>query len=71
LLHDQATFWTGFGYLILYNLVFVLPLAVILLIASNQNLLGKVQNWQKRERHRERLIAGVIMVALGIFIFLV
>ena len=71
LLHDQATFWTGFGYLILYNLVFVLPLAVILLIASNQNLLGKVQEWQKRERHRERLIAGAIMIALGIFIFLI
>ncbi len=71
LLHDQATFWTGFGYLILYNLVFVLPLVVILFIASNQNLLGKVQEWQKRERHKERLIAGAIMIVLGIFIFLI
>ncbi|MBI2003722.1 MAG: hypothetical protein HYS78_01970 [Parcubacteria group bacterium] len=69
LLHDNATFFKGFNYLLLYNLIFVLPLAVILMIASNQSVLEKVQEWQKQERKRERLIAGLAMVALGLVIF--
>src|SRR3989344_4078708 len=35
LLYDQGTYLTGVGYLLLYNLVFVLPLIVMLLIASD------------------------------------
>ena len=70
LLHDQATFFTGFGYLILYNLLFVLPLVVVLFIASDKKLVEKVQAWQKVQKGKERLIAGILMVALGIIIFL-
>lgn len=70
LLHDTATYLTGFGYLLLYNLIFVLPLIVILLIASNQNLLVKVQEWQRQERKEMRLGAGVAMIVLGLIIFL-
>ena len=70
LLHDQATFSVGLEYLILYNLVFVLPLVVIPLIASNQTLLGKVQEWKKAETRKMRLWGGIIMVLLGFSIFL-
>jgi cytochrome c-type biogenesis protein len=69
LLHDQATYVGGFGYLILYNVIFVLPLAIILLIASNKGLLGKVQAWQQSEKGQMRFISGLVMVALGVFIF--
>lgn len=69
LLHDQGTFWSGFGYLILYNLIFVAPLVVILFIASDAKVLNKVQEWQKAERTQERLIGGVLMVVLGVIIF--
>ncbi|MDO8430108.1 MAG: cytochrome c biogenesis protein CcdA [bacterium] len=69
LLHDQATFSAGLGYLILYNLIFVLPLIVILLIAGDQTLLGKVQEWKKAETKQMRLWGGVIMVLLGLLIF--
>ena len=71
LLHDQATFFKGFNYLLLYNLIFVLPLAVILMIASNESVLTKVQEWQKQERKKERLFAGLAMVVLGLIIFLI
>src|SRR3990167_7331103 len=47
LLHDSSTYLTGLGYLVLYNLMFVLPLVVILAIASDKALLGKVQSWQR------------------------
>ena len=70
LLHDQATFWNGLGYLALYNLIFVLPLAVILGIASNPILLNKVQNWRKAESKKLNLISGLVMTLLGIIIFL-
>ncbi|KKU73379.1 MAG: hypothetical protein UX98_C0008G0045 [Parcubacteria group bacterium GW2011_GWA2_47_26] len=70
LLHDKANFIRGLGYLILYNLIFILPLVVILLIASDRGLLEKVQAWQQKERKGMRIWGGVAMIALGIIIFL-
>lgn len=70
LLHDQATYLNGLGYLLLYNAIFVLPLAIILLISSNAALLEKVKSWQQKESSLMRLGGGIAMVALGIVIFL-
>ena len=69
LLHDQATYLKGLGYLILYNLIFILPLALILLIASNRALLEKVQGWQREKRVLMRFGGGIAMIALGLAIF--
>lgn len=68
LLHDQATYVSGLGYLLLYNLVFIAPLVIILLIASEKNLLEKVRSWQKQERKPMRLGGGIAMIILGIII---
>jgi hypothetical protein len=54
---------------LLYNLIFVLPLAVILLIASDKTLLEKVVAWKKSEIGHMRLWGGVAMVVLGLIIF--
>ncbi len=70
LLHDQATYISGLGYLLLYNLIFVAPLVVILLIASDKNLLEKARSWQKQERKSMRLWGGIAMVILGIIILM-
>ncbi len=70
LLHDKATYLKGFSYLIYYNLIFVLPLAIILLIASNQNLLEKVKAWRKKEGSGMRFISGLAMILLGIIILM-
>jgi cytochrome c biogenesis protein CcdA len=69
LLHDTATYLAGFGYLILYNLIFILPLVIILLIASNHALLTKIQTWQQEERRKMRFYSGIAMIILGVFIF--
>src|SRR3989344_3346439 len=69
LLHDQATYITGLGYLALYNLIFALPLVVILLIASNGGLLEKVQEWKKAENKNMRVWGGIAMILLGVLIF--
>lgn len=69
LLHDRLTYLTGVGYLLLYNLVFILPLVIMLAMASNAELLTRVQTWQSDRRKRMRLWGGLAMVALGIGIF--
>lgn len=68
LLHDHATYYAGVGYLLLYNVIFVSPLVLILLFASDKSLLGKVQQWQQHRRGAMRLWGGAAMVALGLFI---
>jgi len=71
LLHDAQTYWFGLGYLILYNLIFVLPLIVLLLIASDKAVLGKVQEWRKTNIRGMRLWGGIAVIVLGLLIFLV
>lgn len=69
LLHDQANYLRGLGYLLYYNLVFVLPLVVILLLASEKSLLAKVQAWKSSETHSMRLWGAVAMILLGTLIY--
>jgi len=69
LLHDQGTYLAGVGYLLLYNLIFILPLVVILALASDNALLEKVSAWKKSETGRMRLWGGIAMVILGLVIF--
>lgn len=69
LLHDQQTYLSGVGYLLLYNLIFILPLIVILFIASDNTLIEKVKNWKNSETKHMRLWGGIAMVILGLLIF--
>lgn len=68
LLHDQATYLKGLGYLILYNLIFILPLVLILALASRQKVLEKLQDWQKQESKKMRLYSGIAMILLALLI---
>lgn len=69
LLHDQATRLAGLAYLLLFNLIFILPLVIFLLIASEQSLLAKVQEWKKSSTGNMRFWSGIVMVVLGVIIF--
>lgn len=71
LLRDQVTYFTGFGYLVLYNIILALPLAVVLLIAANKTIVDKVQNWKKANISGVRFWAGLAMIAIGILIFFI
>lgn len=70
LLHDQSTFWSGFGYLLFYNLIFVAPLIVILFIGGDRAVLAKFQVWKKEKTRQLRFGSGLAMVILGIITFL-
>lgn len=65
LLHDAQTYWSGAFYLILYNLIFILPLVIILSIASQKDLVDKVQEFQKKNKKSMKITAGLIMILLA------
>ena len=69
LLHDQTTYFTGFGYLTLYNLVLIAPLAAVLGVAADKAVVDKVQHWKSSNLKSVRLWAGVAMIAIGILVF--
>jgi len=69
LLHDSGTAIQGFGYLALYNFIFVLPLIVILLVASDPLLVEKAQAWRKDETGTMRVWGGLVMIIIGLLIF--
>jgi len=71
LLHDKASYFKGLAYLIYYNLLFILPLVIILVIASNKILLEKVRSWRKEEGGIVKFVSGAVMILLGIVIFLI
>lgn len=70
LLHDQGTYLAGVGYLLLYNLIFILPLVVILFLASERSVVARVQEWKKSGTKSMRLWGGVAMVILGLLVLL-
>lgn len=69
LLHDSATYYQGFGYLILYNLIFILPLIIMLFMASDRAVLEKLEKWKREKFGALRLSGGIAMVLLGALIF--
>ncbi len=70
LLHDSNSFVGGFGLLLFYNLLFLVPLIVVLVIASNESLLTKVQEMRSGSSSKLRFITGLAMIVLGSLIFL-
>jgi cytochrome c biogenesis protein CcdA len=71
MLHDQSTYIQGALYLLLYNLLFVLPLVVVLMIAGDKTMLEKVQRWRSSRLKHSRLIGGVILIVIGVLIWII
>jgi cytochrome c-type biogenesis protein len=68
LLHDTQTYWKGAGYLLLYNFLFVSPLLLILLLAGNSSVAGRIMEMQKNSGRKLKLIAGFLMLILSVVI---
>lgn len=71
LLHDQGSMLRGFAYLLLYNIIFVLPLILILYFAVNKFVLDKIDKLRRLETKRSRLILLFILLAIGVGIFFI
>ncbi len=68
LLALQPTAVLGFGYLVLYNIIFILPLVMILLLASARPTLNRLAHWNLHHKEWVRLALGSGVVAMGLVI---
>lgn len=68
LLRDQVTYFKGFGYLVLYNVILIIPLVAVLFVAADQVLLTKMQEWKKTNLGAVRLWAGIAMIIIGLLV---
>lgn len=65
LLASKTTFFTGFLYLLLYNFMFVMPLIILLVLATNPYTLVKLGEWQQKRKKTQKLVMGLFMIILG------
>src|SRR3990167_7858131 len=68
LLRDQVTYIAGFGYLLLYNLILIVPLVLVLWFSADKSVVDKMQEWKRDNLPRVRLVAGIAMIILGALI---
>ena len=71
LLRDQVTYLSGVGYLVLYNLIIILPLLAVLFIAADRGVLERLDEWRRTNLRSVKLWSGLAMIILGALIFFV
>ncbi len=68
LLSMQSSALVGFAYLVLYNLMFILPLVALLIAASARPTLNKLAHWNLHHKEWVRLALGAGVTVMGILI---
>lgn len=62
---------TAFLLLVIYNIIFVSPLIVILLLVAGGVKLHKIKSWKHRNKPYLRLLMGLLLVSLGWLLMLI
>ena len=70
LLASQTAFWEGVAYLVLYNLMFILPLVVVLILALNPVMGDRIRAWERSSSPILRAATGAAMALLGLGLLL-
>ncbi len=58
----------GLGYLVLYNLIFILPLVVITFLIYKGEKIEGIKAWVENNKRWMRLFAGLIMIFLALYL---
>lgn len=59
----------GFGYLVLYNLLFILPMLVItVLVGTGQASVEKIAKLKNKKTKVMHLTIGILMLLLGVYV---
>lgn len=67
LLSQTSTRWQGAGYLLLYNLVFILPMvAITLAVHFGITTTARAERWRTARLGKLHFATGLVMVALGV-----
>ncbi|MFB6291537.1 MAG: cytochrome c biogenesis protein CcdA [Candidatus Bipolaricaulia bacterium] len=70
LLSSRTTYWSGLGYMLLYNFAFVVPLIVILFATANKRTAGRLSRWQATNKRQIKLATGLLMIGLSVGILI-
>lgn len=70
MLASTQTYFQGFGWMVWYNLIFVAPLIILLILAANPKTIEKLQKLERRESRNSKVVIGLTMIALGVIIIL-
>jgi len=57
----------SFLLLVIYNLLFILPLVVILFVIHRSSQTNKFEEWRKKYRGTMRLLTGLVLIGLGLW----
>jgi len=68
---SQSFDLSAFGLLVLYNIVFVAPLIIILLMVAGGFKLHKIKAWKQSGKGYMRLAAGLLLIAMGWLLMLI
>ncbi|HIH43109.1 TPA: hypothetical protein HA246_05695 [Candidatus Woesearchaeota archaeon] len=71
LLLSQNFNFTAFMLLVIYNIIFVMPLAVILFMVYFGTKIQNIKRWKMKNRAVMRLATGIVLVALGWLLMLI
>lgn len=71
LLNSETTYVKGLFYLFYYNFIFVLPLILILIFASNIQLLKSIKYKNKSFQEKSRIAISMILIILGLIMILI
>lgn len=63
--------WTAFALMVLYNIIFVAPLIVILLMVAGGAKVSDVKKWKEENKGSMRLMLGLLLVGLGWLLILI
>lgn len=63
----QGNYADGIPLLLLYNLIFILPLLIIIAIAYFGKSSTRLEAWRKEHRGLMRLIIGLFLIGLGVY----
>jgi cytochrome c biogenesis protein CcdA/glutaredoxin len=67
LLSQTSTRWQGVGYLLLYNLVFILPMiGITLAVHFGLTTTARAERWRQAKLGTLHFITGLVMVTIGI-----
>ncbi|MFH0986819.1 MAG: cytochrome c biogenesis protein [Candidatus Micrarchaeota archaeon] len=71
MLAQQGTLMQGLSWLLLYNFIFILPMiAITLIVYKGLTTTEKAQAWRLEKVKYMHLFAGILMVAIGLWVLL-
>ncbi|MDP2632592.1 MAG: cytochrome c biogenesis protein CcdA [Candidatus Curtissbacteria bacterium] len=70
LLSAKETFLNGVLYLLLYNVMFILPTAAIFAVSTHPKMVNAIKSFQAATHTKVKLVMGVLMIVMSILLLI-